>query len=729
MEDNFRILKPFFRGLPIIVLVMVLSMLGAKKYLGYVTPMYESTSKLKLADIGQGIPNGNLYKDFDVFASSNKIASEIEVLKSATLINKVLDSLDFNTEIYRVGALQSVELYHNSPITVRVLNSGGAVYDKRFRLIVKSHTDYEIQNSEGTSLAEGTMNTPMPFLGNMIMVGTNQELISEKKNVKIVDNYEFEFLSKEKLLEKINSNLDIVSTDKDVPVIRINLKSNVPDKAAAFVNKLSENYIYDYIENKYKAANTTVHFLNQQIKEAGEKLAQSENKIEDYRNENSIVNIKQETETDLRKISQLKIQQTNLKMNLEAIDELNKYISFGKENFLALAPNFEAFTDLLSTEIIKSMKKLQAEKKDLLLTFTPGDERVLVIDEKIKDLTNYLAESIKNTKINLQIKYDQITSDIKEAEQVFVTVPEKEKNMTIMTRDFDLLQSSYNFLNEKKIEAEIAQAAKISFHKIITPAVSAKKPISPNRPVIIILAVILGMLIAIFCIYTVHFLKAKVNDAYTIEKNSSIPIAVTTPYNTVNAEKVFIKNTVQLELKGILTTGKILTFTSNTNNEGKCYNLINICKVISSQERTVLIVDAQGDLNYLKTTPTSDKRLFNTSIKHVSYLNLFSNEYLHYSKEKVNDLITSLKEKADVVIINNEFLKEESRSLLMMSIADNNLFVVDARRTPLKLINRLELLKSEFNIPHLLFILNKVGYNPNVIKEFLGWVRTMRKKN
>ena len=107
MQDNFRILKPFLRGLPIIVVVMTLGVIAAKKYLSYVTPMYESTAKLKLADIGEGIPNGNLFKNFDVFASANKIAAEIEVLKSSELIIKATSELDFNTEIYRVGSVQN----------------------------------------------------------------------------------------------------------------------------------------------------------------------------------------------------------------------------------------------------------------------------------------------------------------------------------------------------------------------------------------------------------------------------------------------------------------------------------------------------------------------------------------------------------------------------------------------------------------------------------------------
>lgn len=56
--EQFKILKPFYRGLPIIILSMLLGVIIAKKYLSYVTPMYESTVKLKLADIGEGVPNG-----------------------------------------------------------------------------------------------------------------------------------------------------------------------------------------------------------------------------------------------------------------------------------------------------------------------------------------------------------------------------------------------------------------------------------------------------------------------------------------------------------------------------------------------------------------------------------------------------------------------------------------------------------------------------------------------
>lgn len=689
--------------------------------------MYESTAKLKLADIGDGIPNSNLFKNFDVFASANKIAAEIEVLKSSDLLKKTLSNVNLNIELYRTGSIGSKELYNDSPIEIKILKPSEGMMDKRFQMVISDKHHFRISEAK-TTLIEGELNRTFECRGGVFMLATNDKVINQKTNIKIDDNYEFEILSEHKLEDKILKDLDIVAVDKDVPVIRINLKSNVPEKAADFVNTLAQTYIYDYIENKYKAANTTVNFLNEQIKDANTKLTSSENTIESYRNENNIVNIRQETETDLRKLSQLKIQQTNIKMNLEAIEELNRYINQGKDNFLALAPNFEAFTDLLSTEIIKNIKKLQSEKKDLLLTYTSNDEKVKVIDDKINDLTTYLVESIKNTKTNLQIKYDQLTNDINEAEQVFVTVPEKEKKMAIMNRDFNLLESSYNFLNEKKIEAEIAQAAKISFHRVITPAVASSHPISPNRPIIIILAAILGMMFSIAVIYTVHFLKAKVNDISSIERHSDIPVAISTPYVNQNMEPVFEKNFLQLELKNIISKGKILAFTSFNAGEGTLFNLVNLCKIVSRNHATVVIADLKNNLDFLKTNYIEEKGLYGTLIPGVFYYDIHKYCSQSISGEIIQNHLNEIQTKADYVFINNEYMSEESRALLVMHYAHQNLFIVDCRKTPLKKTERIQQLKTEFSIQNIHFLVNKVGYNPNVISDINTWIKKLLKK-
>ncbi|MFY8112323.1 MAG: GumC family protein [Flavobacterium sp.] len=705
MNENIRLLKPLFRGMPIIILSVVLSIMAAKKYLNYVTPMYESTARLKLADIQEGLSNSNLFKDIDALLSSSKIAAEIEVLKSSALIEKTISKLPFNKEIYRKGGMLSTELFENSPILIDGTFEGSKALDKRYGLQLLSNKEFLFFYPESKEGINGQIGKPLVIEGGKIIVHLNDDYIATKKEIKVIDQYEFEFLSQQKLLDKINSNLDIVPVEKDVPVIRINFKSNVPLKAALFVNKLAEVYIKDYIESKYKAANTTVNFLKGEIQTSNQKLKASEDNIQNYRDQNNIINIRQETETDLRKIAQQKIEQTNLKMSLDAIKNLNQYIANGKNNYLELSLNFEAFTDLLSTELVKKMKQLQAEKKDLLLTYTPNHEKVKIIDDKLKDLFDYQIESIKNTERNLQIKYNNLKNDIKEAEKVFIGLPEKEKQLNSMSREFNLYEKNYNFLNEKRIDAEIAQSAKIAFHKIITPGEVSKTPVSPIRIIIIIVAAVIGLLGSIIIIYIVHFLKAKVNDSSTIEKSSSIPIALTTPYlkTTESINNNFLKEALQLEIKGIIPPKSILGVSSYDDPVHHLFHSENWIKAFQNQGRKTLIIDATGQLN--------------NKFEATHYIDYSDTKYHRYTQEHFQNEINAKMSTYDLVLIHNQALKDGPLALLFMSLSTQNLVVLDSRETAEKRITTINLLKEEFELPNVWFVLNKTGYNPNLFVE------------
>lgn len=712
-NENVRFLKPLLRGFPIVVLAMIIAVLAAKKYLNYVTPMYESTAKLKLADTQEGVPSANLFKDFDVFATPNKISTEIEVLKSTSLIEKTLEKLPFSTEIYRKGKVRSVELFGDSPIKVESILNDEKNYDKKFIINITSNQNFTIKASDSAKEVKGTFGVPTAIKGGKILITKNDSYLQSKPGAKIVDQYEVEFLSREKLLDKVNKNLDIVSVDKDVPVIRINYKSNVPEKASLLVNTLAETYIQDYIENKYRAANTTVDFLKNEIGQANNKLSGAENRIENYRNKENIINIPQETETDLRKISQLKIQKSNLKMNLDAIKNLNNYISEGKDNYLELAPNFEAFNDLLSTEMVKNMKLLQAEKKELLLTYTPEHEKVKVIDAKIKDLTDYQTESIRNTQRNLQIKYNDIDRDIQIAEQAFIGLPEKEKLLNIMNREFNLYEKNYNFLNEKRIDAEIAKAAKISFHKIITRGELPKQPVSPMRSIIIIVAAIMSMIGSIALIYAVHFAKAKVNDVYTIEKNSTIPVAFTTPYikNRENIMHHFLENVLEMELKEIIKDKNLICITSYDKSKQHLFHSKNIIKALQAQSRKVLVIDVAGNLK---------------NIENIDYIDFSEEKNLRLTSTDIENLIREKMTGNDLCIINNQSIKQGKLPLLFLKMADENLFVLDSRKTAEKTIMNVELLKDEYKLTNLWFVLNKEVYNPSLMTSIKSFVNRKR---
>ena len=612
-------------------------------------------------------------------------------------------------------------MYHDSPITITPIEWPEKLKDRTYNLKIHENHTFSV-TAESGEVYEGVLGDTLLIKNGLILFQLNHELLETKSNLQIADDYLFSILSQSKQISQINSHIDIIAVDKDVPVIRISFKSSHPAKAALFPNALAEAYIEDYIENKYGAANITVDFLNERIADISEKLNESERMILSYRDRKNITNIRQETETELRKISQLKIQQTSLKMSLEAIRDLEHYIQSGKDNFLELAPNFEAFTDLLSTEIIKNIKQLQAEKKDLLLQYTEKDEKVLVVDAKLNDLTSYLIESISNTRKNLQTKYEKLEADISEAEKVFIEVPEKERMMTILNREFEIFQQSYNFLNQKKIEAEIAKAAKIAFHRIITPATVSKEPVSPNRIIIKIVSAILGMMGAIVLIFLVHILKGRVNNVATVESQSMIPILATVPKLKTQMEKehFFIKTLGEWEVKGLLREKHLICLSGFDYHHGIGFIAGQIIEVMRMQNRKTLLIELDNQANGFKEGLFEEVAIDDFTSK----LKISSGQLKSFTTKAWQGIIKEKAEKYDfTLLVNSTF--GESHTLAGMAISDLNIVCLDTRLTPAKLITEVDLMQQEYQLPNMHFALNRVGYNPSFIRESVQWITKM----
>ena len=700
LKRNIQLLRPFYRGLPIIVLMMSIAIWIANRYLKYSTPMYESTAKIKLADAQVGVANSNLYKDFGVFANTNKIGAEVELLKSNELVRKTADILHLDVSLTRIGKLHNAELYNASPIILDYSIINNKLYNQKLALHIYNDSLYTI-TLPNLQQINGRFNILLKTSYANFLIVRNEPLLKQKPNLVVNDHYELIIRSKDAIDNEIIKNLDIMSVDKDIPVLRINYKDAVPEKAAAIVNTLANVYIVDYVDEKFSSADTTVDFLDKQINTFSNKLSSSESTIENYRTDNNIINFRQETETDLRKIADLKKQLASVQMNLKAISDLNKYIKNGKNNFEELAPNFEAFNDLLSTEMVKKTKELQRERKDLLLRYTPEHEKVQAIDQKITDINNYIIESVNNTENNLTIKYTDLYHTIEEEEKVFQGLPTREKNMTILERDFSLNEQTYRFLQEKRTEAEIAKAAKISFHRIISKGEIPQNPVSPNATIIRVFSAFLAFLFSVTIIYLVHYYKDNVSDEEMIEKNSDIKIAQSIPFfkNKNKLDALYTKWALQLDTNEQLSNGNIIAFNSFELKEGKLFNATHLFNAITLLEKKVFFLDV---------TKQFDKD--------------------HLSVSNYKKFISEIQNIYDVIIIVNFSFNHALSSWIITGKSNINYLVLDTRITKKKYLAEATSLKEDLKWEGVQFILNRAGYTPSIFVDLKAYLNILKLK-
>lgn len=711
MNEAYNIkktLRVLFRKSYFIIAVVIGFVLFARQVVNYIEPVYESTVKIKLDDIYTGVSNSNLFKDFDVFSSDNKIKNEVELIKSQLLVKKTLAELDFGVSYFRVGKVNTKEIYDESPFIVRNKEFAEELLDHEFNVEILNKCDFRVtgiyNGVEIDQLAKFDSALTKPLHG--IIIYRNDSLLAKKKNLNLSDLFKFRINSNAYLISNVvGDNLKVIEIDKDVAVVRLTFRNPVPKKSSYFINKLAQVYVEDYVENKIGVADQTVGFIDKRLGVITDRLKKSEQDIEAFKKKHGVVNLLQETETGLRKISQLKVQLVNLEMEKAALDSLNAYLISDPGKFLEKAPSFEDKGGLLFTEFVKVLRSLEADRKDKLVKYTPDHEMIKNIDRKIKDVSNYIKKDIQHHCEQMHIQKGEIERGILEAEAEFDDLPTTEKNLVVLERDFKINQGTYNFLREKKIEAEIQKASTISFHRIIQESTVPKSPISPNRSFIQILAGFVGFIFSIFFVLVRNYLFTKVQDRFDIEKKSNIDV-----FGSVGRGKLKGKGVrdilSSLNSKGLLNKkGDVLSFLPIGKLEKGAKVADLAAEQLNKKHKVVLLSESEDALSFddfmTNASPMGEETFLEINISN-----------LHESispKEDLKKVLVTLKTTFDKVVVAVPELHKSILAMVCLQLSTVAFVMASVDHTPLKMIPIVDELKEDYKLKKLFFLLTNTG--------------------
>ncbi|ABG60132.1 GumC family protein [Cytophaga hutchinsonii] len=746
LQQIIRIFQPAFKGFPIIIGIMAVMIFIASRIVRYSTPMYECTGRIKLEDPNIDISNTNLFKTFDVFNNPSKIMAEVEVVKSPEMLRAALSNIPFDVSYYREGNIRTSELFYDSPFAVRYTISNTDFYGIHFNIQVIDTTKFNLSYilNEKPYHSLQSFNKPIQLPGIDLYIKLNSDILKNKPAISIFDKYFFTINSMEQQMELLSTYVDVNELDKDIPVIRIICKHPVPEKAMLMTNTLMETYIEEGIKIKTGAAKKTVDFIDQQLVEIADKLITSENELENYRLKNNITNTKLEVETDLKKVAQLKIQLTNVEMNLATLDTIDQYINQDSEDFLSKAANYEGYGGLLYTELMKRLKELQAERKELLLKYTPENDKIKVIDANIDDVTSYIKTNIHNTKNGMRIQRDKIQADILLAEIPFESIPTKEKQLIILERNFKLNQEIYNFLTEKNTEASIAEGATFSFHRIIQRATLPSKPVSPKKTFTLLVFGFLGLIIGLAIVYIYEAISSRIKYKDELEKNSTCPVIADIRHeNYKNSAK---QDFLALATRLLITNNNslLISLTSSIDKEGKTFIAQGLAHAFSDMKVPVLLIGSNlrnksiGEFyNLSNKKGFSEYIIEDSSMNECIYNQNKSDLYVMpegdsnlipeaiFTNTLLSEKINLLKNNFKVIILDTPSFDTSIDALPIMRVSDINLYLFRANFTKTKQLIEPDLLKEEYALDSIRLILNDVeGFSK--MKKDRGIRRTIK---
>ena len=136
-----------------------------------------------------------------------------------------------------------------------------------------------------------------------------------------------------------------------------------------------------------------------------------------------------------------------------------------------------------------------------------------------------LSENITEGLRNIERLIAEADNRLADTEKEIMKLPSTERQMINIQRKYDLNNTVYTFLLEKRAEAGIAKASNVPDNRIIDYAGSyTTSRIRPKESNNLMIAVILGLLIPFMGIILIDFLNNKIIDKKDIEKATRAPI-------------------------------------------------------------------------------------------------------------------------------------------------------------------------------------------------------------
>lgn len=467
------------------ILAVVLTVSMAFIYLRFTTVIFESKALVLVKDDKKGgLANElSLFSDLGFGGALSNVFNEIEVFRSRTLMELVVDSLSLNQKISSVGSRSNLvrsEMYENRPFEIYHQLGKDAIRDSLFEFSVTIQQNNNIiidaiEEKSQIAKIEGRSGT-FAYNNNHFEI----ELAADFKEDWYDREYRYLWLPVREASIQYLEKLNVEVLNKDASVIAIILKGPVIKKNNDLINGLIETRKKLNIEDKNQIALNTSNFINDRLKIITNELVDVESEGESFKTGQRLVDVSSDAAALMGKETELSksIIQTGIQFNL-----INFMVDYFKEyqGVETLIPSNLGLEDRSIAESILNYNTLVLERNKLLATTSEKNPSVIQITNQLINLRNSLERSLNNLKEALNIELKSLKAKEAELNQKIARIPEFERQYREILRQQEIKEALYLYLLQKREENEITMVASISDTKVIDDAFSDGKPVSPKK--------------------------------------------------------------------------------------------------------------------------------------------------------------------------------------------------------------------------------------------------------
>lgn len=671
------------------------------------------------AEMDKIIPGG------DIFGSRQNLQNEIGILRSFDLNHQVMADLDeFHVVYTAVGkrGIAESRMYRTSPFVV-VCDSIWMQPGKRVDIRILSDQKYLLTIEADEYEEEHSFGERFDKFGFDFVIKPRDMAVSpfseERSN-----KYYFYVTSPAALANAYRSRLSVAPIDEEATLVTLSVSGLVPQQEADYLNSLMAAYIDLGLRWKNEAAQQTIKFIEEQLGFISDSLVRAENKMENFRFSNRFVDLTAEGNLVLQRLERYETEKNGLNLQMQYYSYLKEYLNSRNESGLIVSPSVMGIADPLLVRLIEELSALQLQQRQTGFVMKDNLPATDLISSKVEQARAALLENVNNSINQLRLSMGDVEKRIAEVNGQLGRLPGTERQLIRIQRDFDLNSTVYNFLLEKRAEAGIAMASKVSDNKPIDYAepFNAVK-IKPRTRQNYMLAFILGLLLPAVAIILIDLLNNKIIDKKDIERATSAPILGFISHNSYGTEVPVIEKpgstlaesfrSIRTSLKYFIPEGQsaVIAVTSTISGEGKTFVAMNVAAIISMLGRKTLLIGldlrkprinkilnldhSKGMSTYLSGNNKFDDVVQPTPIENLWFVSsgpIPPNPSELIERQAMTEFLEQARKQFDYIIIDTPPAAVVTDALLLAARADVTLFVVRQRysaRSTLSLIDEI----------------------------------------
>lgn len=619
--DLKRILGRIGRYWYLLVLGSLVALCLAYLYLQYyAVPEYKVYSTLLIKDNsgGQIGASADALNELTSFKSVNSIDNEIEVLKSRSMMDRVVRELNLYTSFYQQGRIKNTELYGQQvPVRVVIGQLGATMPGKSVLLHLRPGNTFSLEEQPGTAatyIYGQAITRPYGSFtvvkADSLMAPAGELLLTFNNITQVADHY-----SQAVMVQTINQKANVLD---------ISLTDPQPAKAKAIINKLVEVYNKETIEDKNQTVSNTLNFLDERLKMLTAELSGVEKSVEHYKSENGVTDIATQATDFTSQASTYNKQLSDWAIQIGVLESIERYLNSSASRN-STVPSSLGIKDETLLTLIANFNALQLERERMLRTIQPGSEMARNLDEQLASLRANILENLRNIKQGLQITSSKLRASFGQYESKIKRVPVLERELRSISRPEEIKRNLYTYLLQKREENALALAATTSDARVIDPALGGDLPVSPNSRAVYLMALVLGLVLPAAGIYATGLLNNRVQLQQDVVGATNAPVLGEITHND-QAETVVVRAGSRTPIAEMfrllranlnyLTRDKhnvVMLVTSSVSGEGKTFFSINLGASFSLTDKRVVLVDLDlrnpsvaSDLGLGKTLGVTD---------------------------------------------------------------------------------------------------------------------------